>query len=149
MAEGDFIKTFPLTTYPTDSQELMSQIVNDFEKKNIEVKKYEGSYSIISKFSGATTVKILCTINSGYVLQGSGVAILFRAEFIDQIDLNKTNKDFPNLDIRSNLVSAGGGTYRDFYFAILDSNDTYLSKRDNILNLTKMLISRRFNRTVF
>jgi len=149
MAEGEFIKTYPLTTYPTESQELMSQIVNDFEKKNIEVKKYEGSYSIISMFSGATTIKILCTINSDYVLPGSGVAILFRAEFVDQIDLTKVNNDFPNLDIRLNLVSAGGGTYRDFYFAILDSKNIYLRKRDNILDLTKMLISKRFNRTVF
>ncbi|MBA7581798.1 hypothetical protein ES708_23709 [subsurface metagenome] len=149
MAEGEFIKTYPLTTYPTESQELMSQVVNYFENNNIKVKRYEGSYSIISMFSGATTVKVLCTINSNYVLPGLGVAILFRAEFIDLIDSNKVNKDFPDISLRSNLVSAGGGTYRDFYFTILDSNDTYLSKKNDILNLTKMLIGRRFNRTVF
>ena len=139
MATGIFIKTFPLTGYPSASQALMSEIADNFEKNFINVTHYKGSYSIKKK-NAETAVKILCTIGSNVNTEGAGVAVLFRAEFINGLGFEKVNTKFSNLEIRKVLFKVGGGKYEDFYLTKIDSVDTYNKKVGVIIELSQLIL---------
>ena len=141
MSTGIIIRTFPLEEYPSESQKLMLRIVKDFESNRINVINYKGSYSITGIYNGGTAIKVLCTIGSSFEISGSGILVLFRKELVKKIGMNKIKKEYLNLDIKETPVSAGGGEYGDFYFTVIDSLENYLTKKDDILNLTTKIIS--------
>ena len=136
---GQLVRTFPLTGYPTESQEIMFKIVKFFEDNLIKVIKYKGSYSITDKFS-ATVIKVICTIGSDFSLSGAGVAVLFRKELLEK-DLNKVNEIFPFLKINSVSLTVGGGNYEDFYYTRIDSEEMFNDKSEDILGLGKKILN--------
>lgn len=139
MAEGDFIKTRRLEEYPNESQELMIQIISDFESRSFRVVKNNGSYSIIDNERN-TVIKIVCTNGTKVALPGLEIGVFFRAELIDLIFLDNINKLFPTLRMRDNLYKLGGGVYRDFCLTVIDSIDTYNSKRHEIIELCNIFL---------
>jgi hypothetical protein len=141
MNEGIFLKTFPLTGYPTDSQELMQKIVVDFKDKGIKVKPYKGSYSIIRIFDTETAVKILCTIESSFETRDKGVLVLYRKELLESIGMDKIRIEHPTLDLKEQLLTVGGGTFRDFYYTEVDNLEMYLVKKEDILAFATKIIS--------
>ena len=143
MNEGIFIKTFPLTGYPTESQELMQKIVGDFRNSGIEVKTYKGSYSVIRIFDTETAVKILCTIGSSFETRGAGVLILYRKELVKSIGIDKIKIEYPTLDLKANLVTVGGGTFRDFYYTEVSNLEVYILKKEDILAFANRIISTK------
>jgi hypothetical protein len=143
MATGIFIKTFPLTGYPSASQILMNKIVEDFKENQISVTKYKGSYSILKGY-GETIVKILCTIGSNVTVEGVGVVVLFRAEHINSIGFEKIGNSYPALGMRKVLYKVGAGKYEDFYLVKIESDEDYDSKSNDILNLTKLFFNTNF-----
>ena len=143
MAIGIFIKTFPLTGYPAESQILMKKIAEDFEKNQFSVTQYKGSYSILNDY-GKTIVKILCTIGSNVTIGGTGVVVLFKAEHINNFRFEKIVNNYPSLDMRKVLYKVGAGKYEDFYLVKIESDDVYKSKSFDILNLLKLLIDINF-----
>lgn len=139
MATGRFIKTFPLKGYPSESQALMSEIVDNFENNFISVTHYKGSYSIKNN-NAETAVKILCTIGSIVNTEGAGVVVLFRAAFINSLGFEKINTKFPSLEIRKILYKVGGGKYEDFYLTKIDSSDTHNEKAGDIIKLSQLIL---------
>ena len=139
MAEGDFIKTRRLEEYPIGSQELMTQIISDFEAQSFRVVRNNGSYSIRDN-ERSTIIKVGCAYGSNVTIPGLQVGVFFRAELIEQIILENVNSLFPTLRIRNNLYALGGGKYRDFYLTVVDSIDTYNTKGHEIIKLCNIFL---------
>ena len=140
MASGISIRTIPLKSYPFESQKLMVDIIQDFKEKYFKVKEHTGSYSIIGK-EGKTAMKVLCTIDSNYKISGLAVGIFFRKELIDKEGLDSINILFPKLIIKTRFFMIGAGKYEDFYLTEIDSNKTYLDKKEEVFKLGELILN--------
>ena len=141
MNEGTVIRTIPLIKYPSESQELMKNIVKDFIDRKIEVQAHKGSYSIRRRYDTETAAKVLCTIGSKFETRGAGVLVLFRKELLNKIGMDNIKSDYQNIDISDDLVTVGAGVYRDFYYIKIDTTESYLSKKEDLLALAEKIIS--------
>ena len=143
--EGEYIRPERLENYPTEAQEVMPLIVNDFEENYISVIEHRGSYSIKSMVTNDITVKVSCTSESSVTLPGIEVAVLFRVNAVKKLGLDYINKAYPSLDIKTRLLAAGSADrIKDFYFTTIDSKDTYQNKKNDIIKLTKELVLRKY-----
>lgn len=143
--KGDYIRPVRLDEYPAEAQKMMFLIVNDFEENYITVIENKGSYSIKSILTNDITVKVSCTSETSVALPGIEVAVLFRDNAIEKLDLDNVNKDYPSLNINKRLLAAGSADrIKDFYFTVIDSQETYQNKKNDIIKLTKELVSRKY-----
>jgi hypothetical protein len=135
---GDYIHVEKLIEYPFESQKLMEIISTDMPFK---VQRYEGSYSIINR-TGKTAFKILSTLRSEVSRIYSGVAVLFRYEYIKNIGLKEVNKTYKLLGIEGHVVAAGSGrNIEDFYYTRIENFEIYNMKKNEIINLIGELIN--------
>lgn len=140
MAEGDCIKPRALEYCPIESQDLMNQIIRDSESQSFRVVRNNGSYSILDNEQNRI-IKVVCTNGTKVTIPGLEVGVFFRAELIEEIFLENVNSLFSTLRIRNNLYMLGGGLYRDYYLTVIDSIGTYNIKRNEIFELSNVLLN--------
>ncbi|GAH64550.1 unnamed protein product, partial [marine sediment metagenome] len=140
MAEGNCIKPRALEYCPIESQELMDQIIRDSESQPFRVVRNNGSCSILDNEQNRI-IKVVCTNGTKVTIPGLEVGVFFRAELIEEIFLENVNSLFSTLRIRNNLYALGGGLYRDYYLTVIDSIETYNTKRNEIFELSNVLLN--------